>query len=578
MKFLLSFPIKALPQLPAVDPNRIKVTVLTPVLFCVAMLGCKVKDSPNPTPTTPTTTTSYSTGWLGTENLSTVPVSTNFGLSATNSLPTSVDLSAYLPPVAQQGNYGTCVSWSTGYYTKTAVEGLARGYTTTQLNSPSYQISPRDLFTAVPDAQKNKDCNGSSFTGNLDVLQQRGAATLSTVPYSNLGDCSRASLNQAWATEAAKHKIKSYRTIDPSVNSIKQQLANKVPVMLGAFLADNFMTWNSDNVLSSNTTYTNVGKHAGHALTIVGYDDRKGANGAFKVVNSWGTGWGSKGFIWIDYNFLVNTFAQDTGGGNKNLMVMVDNTTKPQDNPTPTPTTPTGIDLVAWVFSDLSTYQRTGNAQSRIVQFNIYNIGRTTAPTTTPWKIYYAYYNAYNANDYGILFQQTFTARNLAPNTYQCDNYGNCNTNIPIPAGSSLSRQLFGNDNGVTINYSMRPTLNGSYYLALLVDFENVLNDANPSDNYFYTTENPIVFRNGYAARLSTEAQLPEFSFKNPLMFGDKAARRFNTAVSTTTPNAYSPEEIVDFLRQQRRNGGFDQKLKDYARQYPASSMQMVNR
>lgn len=558
--------------LPATD--RRNVYVLISLLLFAAMSGCKEKGTPDPSPST----TDYSLGWLGTDNLSTVPGSTNFGFSSSNSLPVSVDLSAYLPPVGFQDPYGTCVAWAVGYYTKTALEALSSGYTTAQLSNPGYQISPRDLFTAVPDNQKGEKCNGSNFTANLDVLQQRGAATLGTVPYSNLGDCSRANLNPAWAAEAAKHRIKSYRTIEPSVTSIKQQLANKVPVILGAKLSDNFKTWKTDNVLSSNTTYTNVGRDAYHALTIVGYDDRKGANGAFKVVNSWGTGWGSKGFIWIDYNFLINNFAQDSGGGKKNLMVMVDNTTKPQGNTTPTPNAPTGIDLVAWVFNDFSIYQQTGNPQGRTVAFNIYNIGRTTASTSTAWKIYYAYYNAYNANDYGILFQQTFTSRNLAYNSSQCDNNGNCNSNIPIPSGSSLSRQLFGNDNGVTINYSMRPTLNGSYYLALLVDFENTLNDANPSDNYFYTTQYPIVFRNGYAARVSSGNSTPEFSFKNPLTFGDKAARRFQTAVSATTPNAYSPEEIVDFLRQQQRNGGFEQKIKEYTRKYPASAIQMVSR
>ncbi len=38
-----------------------------------------------------------------------------------------------------------------------------------------------------------------------------------------------------------------------------------------------------------------------HAITIVGYDDSKHA---FKVINSWGTGWGDAGFTWIDYDYL----------------------------------------------------------------------------------------------------------------------------------------------------------------------------------------------------------------------------------------------------------------------------------
>jgi C1A family cysteine protease len=38
-----------------------------------------------------------------------------------------------------------------------------------------------------------------------------------------------------------------------------------------------------------------------HAVAICGYDDAKHA---YKVVNSWGTGWGDAGYSWIDYDFL----------------------------------------------------------------------------------------------------------------------------------------------------------------------------------------------------------------------------------------------------------------------------------
>ncbi|MBO0933841.1 C1 family peptidase [Fibrella aquatilis] len=507
-----------------------------------------------------------STGWLGNENLSSVPVTTNFGFSASGNLPASVDLSQYLPPIGDQGQYGTCVAWATAYYAKTMIEGLAYNYTSTQLANRSYQISPRDLFTSLPDSKKGKKCGGTLFDDAMSLLQQRGAATLATVPYTNLGDCSAATASASWATEAAKHKIKSYRTIDPSIATIKQQLANKVPVVLGAKLSDNFMTWNSDNVLSSNTTYTRVGQHAYHALTIVGYDDRKGANGAFKVVNSWNTNWGSKGIIWIDYNFLLNTFAQNDGTGKKVLMVMTENTTKPDPQPTPQPNKPTGIDLVAWVYDDFSTYTQTGNPTSRGLSMNIYNVGSGDATPRAPWKLYYMYYNAYNANDYGLLFYNTHTTQGLGVNKYQCVG-NNCSYNITIPAYSNLSKVLFNHNNGVQVNYNVPAALNGSYYLVLLVDPENALNDTDPEDNYFYTTSDPIRFKNGYGAR--KDAENVAFSFKNLVspMVGKTQRRQFTTAVTPTNLNAYSPEEIADFLRQEQKNGGLSRKLAQSAQQ-----------
>jgi C1A family cysteine protease len=43
----------------------------------------------------------------------------------------------------------------------------------------------------------------------------------------------------------------------------------------------------------------------GHAVTLVGYDDAK-EGGCFRLVNSWGTDWGSKGFGWIPYKYFTN--------------------------------------------------------------------------------------------------------------------------------------------------------------------------------------------------------------------------------------------------------------------------------
>ncbi|GAB4017228.1 C1 family peptidase [Spirosoma koreense] len=543
---------------------------------CLAavLVGCKKEQDKIPTSDQGNPSQlEYGLGKFGKESLTDVPVSVNFGYASAGSLPASVDLTPYLPPVASQGNYGTCVAWATGYYTKTTVEGIAKGYTSAQLSNAAYQISPRDLFTAIATDKKGPNCEGTFLQPTLDVLQERGVATLSVVPYTNLGDCSKASASPGWDAEAAKHKIKSYRLIDANIVSIKQQLANKMPVIMAAKLADNFMTWNSDNVLSSNTTYEKVGQDAYHELTIVGYDDRKGANGAFKIVNSWGTTWGSKGFIWIDYNFLLNTFLLKDENGYKELVVISETATKPQDDPQPNPSTK-GVDLVAWVNEDVSDYQSTGSSTARVVDLNIYNDGSADARPQTPWTAYYIYYNARNANDYGVLFHHTYTTKNLASGKYSCDG-GNCNLNLPIPAGSSLSDVLFGNDEGVQVAYNMPSNLNGSYYLVLVVDADGTFDEAYEDDNFFYTTDRPIKFRNGYAAREGYDQVAGAFSFKNQFTVKSpvKARRSFTSVVKPGNLNAYSPQEIFSFIRQEKKSGGFAQKLREHDRQHTAQSI-----
>jgi C1A family cysteine protease len=260
--------------------------VLFGLVFFLA--ACQKDDpadmQPNPDPTVDSL--SFGLGWTGEDNLDEVPSATNFGFG-NNNLPASADLGAHFPPIGNQGQYGTCVAWAVAYNGKTVLDGMDRGLSAGDLASAANQFSPKDLFTAIPDQQKAPDCNGTNFTFALDVLQERGVASMQTVPYTNLGDCSQNSLDPSWTQEASQNRIQYYRKIEPTVQSIKQNLANNIPVIFGARLADNFMTWNSDAVLSSSTTYNNVGQHAYHAMVISGYDDSKGPGGAFRVVNSW---------------------------------------------------------------------------------------------------------------------------------------------------------------------------------------------------------------------------------------------------------------------------------------------------
>ncbi|GAB3694694.1 hypothetical protein GCM10027592_15860 [Spirosoma flavus] len=546
--------------------------ILTATAVTALLFGCKTIEEQGPNPgNKPTNTTGYALGLNAQkEDLTDAPYAIKFGAVKADNLPASFDMTQYLPPVGDQGPYGTCAVWATGYYAKTAIEGIAKGYTTTQLSSSSYQISPRDLFTAIDPKEKGDNCNGTNFEPIMDVLMARGGATLAVAPYTNLGDCSKATASASWDTEAAKHKIKAYRLVDPTVTAVKQQLVNKVPVIIGAELADNFMTWNSDNVLSSNTTYDKVGMHAGHALTIVGYDDKKGPNGAFKVINSWGTTWGSKGFIWIDYNFMLNTFLIPTKDGGKELFVMSETAVKPNDDPQPNPNPQPDpgtddVDLVAWVNSDASDYESTGIASARAVEFNIYNGGSSDAMSKTPWTAYYIYYNAKNANDYGVLFQHTYSNKKLPANKFNCAN-GNCDLNINIPAYSSLSEVLFGTDDGVRATYKTPSNLSGSYYLVLMVDADDTFDEYDEEDNYFYTTDRPIKFRNGYAAREGYDQAGTAFSFKNKLTIKSpkNTRKQFATAVNAEHLNAYAPQEIFNFLRQQKKSGALAQKVKQY--------------
>jgi C1A family cysteine protease len=52
----------------------------------------------------------------------------------------------------------------------------------------------------------------------------------------------------------------------------------------------------------------------GHAVVAVGYDDAHtigDEEGALLIRNSWGVGWGEKGYGWLPYRYLVEQVAVD---------------------------------------------------------------------------------------------------------------------------------------------------------------------------------------------------------------------------------------------------------------------------
>lgn len=510
-------------------------------------------------------------GWTGSDNPQEIPVSVNSSdFFGNNQLPSAYDLTQHFPPIGDQGRFGTCVSWAVGYNYKTALEAMTNGWGASDLAQTNKQLSPKDLFIAIDDNLKSPNCEGTNFEPALNVVLNRGVATLQTVPYTNLNGCSQANLQSSWASDAANHKISNYRRIAQDINTVKTYIADNVPVILGARLGDNFMSWNNDQVISSHSGFDNVGIHAYHAMVIVGYDDSKGSNGAFRVVNSWGDFWGDAGSIWIDYNFLINDFCFG-----QNLYVATNGTS---DNTPPdvNPNVNGSVDLATWVFSDNSNAVNTGFPNSRVINYNVYNIGDETARATSDWSMYYIYYNAYNANDYGFLFYNEFNT-SITQNTYDC-NGSNCIFNLDMPSGTDLAGIVF-NDQSLNQFYEVPQTVNGYYYLMLYADASDAIGELNEQNNYFYTTNQyPAFFQGGVAK--NGGGGYSDHKFENPISPGGNAIKdsEFNSAVSKVNPNAYSVAEIKQMILRDKKSGRFDQKLQAFKNRRAESRIEKGNR
>src|SRR5690625_7374571 len=107
-------------------------------------------------------------GWLATkEDVESVPYAPFFGFG-TDNLPTRHALTEFFPPIGDQGDYGTCVSWAVGYNVKTAVSAMDRDLIPQDLADPRNQFSLKDLFISIPDSEKGRSEEHTS------ELQSRG--------------------------------------------------------------------------------------------------------------------------------------------------------------------------------------------------------------------------------------------------------------------------------------------------------------------------------------------------------------------------------------------------------------------
>jgi hypothetical protein len=211
-------------------------------------------------------------------------------------LPSRVDLSPYLPPVQSQGQIGSCSAWSTVYYAKTLQENQERKW---DPNLESHQYSP--LFTYN---QITKGVNrGTSIVSHMTLLEQQGAATFRTFPSTR--DIAVFPGNNAME-EAVLYKSASHRKLDKydevrrtwyvDLQSVKTALAEGLPV-IGGFEAYQNLYEYQGGIYSR----ADGPKRGGHAMCIVGYDDEKRA---LRIVNSWGTDWGERGFMWMAYDLF----------------------------------------------------------------------------------------------------------------------------------------------------------------------------------------------------------------------------------------------------------------------------------
>ena len=539
-----------------------KIKYLIIIAFFSLAISCKEKDPEE----TNEVENPYGTGIVYDEemaSLSTIP----FDLSIVtlediggNTNQSYFSLENWVPPVRSQGAYGTCTAWGVGYNARTIMYAREKNLSKADLLNDKNVFSPKDLFLALRKKFGGNTCDGA-FPGNaFEIMQTRGIATLATAPYTDLQFCTQGTSSSADA-EAPKYKIEAYRKVDPAdLNALKKYLSMGRPLQISCKLGHNFFTIkNSDVFYTDKYPATEAEqktmRHGYHSMCLVGYNDNKGTNGAFRIVNSWGPNWGDGGYAWIDYNFFCKTFCYsayviegDKGGLSENIV----------NNEVIDPNFQVdGKDLISVRFKD---EVRAG--RDRTITYNVFNKGKETIPASLDWNIIYYYYNAYNPqNDYGVIVYDYYTddvgsqyiglngdfsSVSTSMRRYGIYNWWNY---ADVKPGYSVAKAVAGNtgyDYDFQYDYQM-PNITGDYYLVLMADGFDKVSEQYEQNNFIFLTaadRKPLKIVNGVIQSTIAKSLYDETSNFSEM--------------KKDVPNAYTTKEIGQLIKYQLRTGDIE--------------------
>jgi len=221
------------------------------------------------------------------------------------SIPRTVSLKQYGPVPESQGQYGTCVGWSTAFAARTISESIAmnrtdRTETSNNVFSPIYvykNISTDPAGqkgTCIPDA-----LNFMSNDGAVKRLAFERTTDFPLIMISAFANSRRYPISGYVRLFSNPRGVPG--TVNDRVTPVKKSLAEGKPVIIGMNTPNSFF-----NAAGQWQPYESPnGNYGGHAMCAVGYDDNM-YGGAFEVQNSWGTDWGNSGYIWISYNTFAS--------------------------------------------------------------------------------------------------------------------------------------------------------------------------------------------------------------------------------------------------------------------------------
>lgn len=204
-------------------------------------------------------------------------------------LPEIVDLSKRFPRVGNQGEQGSCVAWAVGYAARSYYKAASANQSVLQ----SDQIaSPAYIYNTI--RRSDATCGDGTYIADALNLLKKGIVSHQEYPYHE-NRCARP--GSSIITIATRFKIDDWLMVDTTrLDQVRSELANGHPVVIGMRPDLNFHRLRGRTIWKAGDPDKDDGHHA---ITVVGYHE---PGQYFKFINSWGRGWGDRGYGRMSYS------------------------------------------------------------------------------------------------------------------------------------------------------------------------------------------------------------------------------------------------------------------------------------
>jgi C1A family cysteine protease len=212
-----------------------------------------------------------------------------------STLPVAVDLTPDCPPVYDQGQLGSCTA-----------NGIGGAIEFDQMKQKLADVfTPSRLFIyyneRVIEGTVATD-SGAMLRDGIKSIGQQGACHETLWPYDTSQFATKPP-DAAYA-DAKKHVAVAYQRVARNLTQMKGCIAAGYPFVFGFSV---YASFESPQVAQSgHAPMPSSGEQllGGHCVAAVGYDDAKQW---WICRNSWGTGWGLKGYFTLPYAYLTQS-------------------------------------------------------------------------------------------------------------------------------------------------------------------------------------------------------------------------------------------------------------------------------